>query len=37
VVSKSLEDRQRKILNSFDPNRDEVKRALPESKGEKQP
>ena len=37
VVSKSLEDRQRKVLNPFDPNRDEVKRALPESRGEKQP
>ena len=36
-VSKSLEDRQRKMLNAFDPDRDEVKRALPESRGEKQP
>ena len=37
VVSKALEDRQRKMLNAFDPNSDEVKRALPESKREKQP
>jgi general secretion pathway protein D len=37
MVTKSLEDRQRKILNTFDPNRDEVKRALPGSKEEKQP
>jgi general secretion pathway protein D len=36
-VSKALEDRQRKMLNAFDPDRDEVKRALPESRGEKQP
>lgn len=37
VVSKALEERQRKMLNAFDPNRDEVKRALPASRGEKQP
>jgi len=37
VVSKALEERQRKLLNAFDPNRDEVKRALPGSRGEKQP
>jgi general secretion pathway protein D len=37
VASKALEERQRKMLNAFDPNRDEVKRALPESRGEKQP
>ena len=37
VLSKALEDRQRKMLDAFDPNRDEVKRALPESRGEKQP
>jgi general secretion pathway protein D len=37
VVSKALEERQRKRLNAFDPTLDEVKRALPESKGEKQP
>jgi type II secretory pathway component GspD/PulD (secretin) len=36
-VSKALEDRQRKMLNAFDPDRDEVKRALPESRGEKKP
>jgi general secretion pathway protein D len=37
MVSKSLGDRQRKILNSFDTDRDEVKRAFPETRGEKQP
>jgi general secretion pathway protein D len=37
VVSKALEDRQRKLLNAFDLKRDEVKRALPESRGGKQP
>jgi len=37
VVSKALDDRQRKMLDAFDPTRDEVKRALPESRGEKQP
>jgi general secretion pathway protein D len=37
VVPKALEERQRKMLNAFDPNRDEVKRAFPESKGEKKP
>jgi general secretion pathway protein D len=37
LVSKALEERQRKMLNAFDPNRDEVKRAFPESKGEKKP
>ena len=37
MASKSLEDRQRKILDAFDPKRDEVKRALPESKEDKQP
>ena len=38
VLSKPLEDRQRKMLNVFDPTRgDEVKRALPESQREKQP
>jgi len=37
VLSKPLEDRQRKMLTPFDPNRDEVKRAFPESRGEKQP
>jgi general secretion pathway protein D len=36
-LSKPLEDRQRQMLNAFDPNRDEVKRAFPETKGEKQP
>jgi general secretion pathway protein D len=33
VVSKALDDRQRKMLDAFDPTRDEVKRALPESRG----
>ena len=37
VVSKALEDRQQKMLNAFGPDRDEVKRARPESKMEKQP
>ena len=37
VVSKALEERQRKMLDAFDPNRDEVKRARPESRREKQP
>jgi len=37
VVSKALDDRQRKMLDAFDPTREEVKRALPESRGEKQP
>ena len=38
VLSKPLEDRQRKMLGVFDPTRgDEVKRALPESQGEKKP
>jgi general secretion pathway protein D len=37
MASRSLEERQRKILDAFDPNQDEVKRALPESKGEKKP
>jgi general secretion pathway protein D len=36
-VSKSLEDRQRKLLDAFDANRDEVKRALPGSRGETRP
>ena len=37
VASKALEDRQRKMLDAFDPTRDEVKRALPESRGETKP
>jgi general secretion pathway protein D len=38
VLSKPLEDRQRKMLDVFEPTRgDEVKRALPESGGEKKP
>jgi len=37
VISKSLEERQRKMLDAFDPTRDEVKRALPESRREKKP
>jgi len=37
MVSKALEDRQRNILNTFDPKRDEVKRAFPGSKGEQLP
>jgi general secretion pathway protein D len=36
-LSRPLEDRQRKMLDAFDPTRDEVKRALPESRGEKTP
>jgi len=36
-VSRSLADRQRKLLNAFDPNQDDVKRALPRLQGEKQP
>jgi hypothetical protein len=36
-LSKSLEDRQRKMLDAFDPARDEVKRAFPESRGETKP
>jgi general secretion pathway protein D len=36
-VSRSLEERQRKLLNAFDPNQDDVKRAFPKSRGEKQP
>jgi general secretion pathway protein D len=36
IASKSLEDLQRKMLNAFDPNRDEVKRAVPKSVEEKQ-
>ncbi|MGZ8441432.1 MAG: type II secretion system secretin GspD, partial [Candidatus Deferrimicrobiaceae bacterium] len=37
VASKSLEGRQRTILDAFDPKRDEVKRALPGARGETQP
>ena len=37
VASKSLEDRQRTLLNAFDTKRDEVKRALPESRRDKLP
>ena len=37
AVSRSLEERQRKILAPFDGDRDEVKRALPGSRREKQP
>ncbi len=37
VVSKALGARQRKMLEAFDPNRDAVKRALPESRRESQP
>jgi general secretion pathway protein D len=37
VLSKPLEDRQRKMLTPFNPNLDDVKRALPESRGERQP
>ena len=37
VVSKALGARQRKMLEAFDPNRDEVRRALPESRRESQP
>jgi general secretion pathway protein D len=37
IVSKALEERQRKLLNAFDPNRDEVKRALPDTRRENQP
>ena len=37
TTSKSLEDRQRTILDAFDPKRDEVKRALPGSKEDKKP
>jgi len=36
-VSRSLEDRQRKLLDAFDPNQDDVKRAYPRPRGEKQP
>jgi len=35
ALSKPLEDRQRQMLDVFAPTRDEVKRALPESQGEK--
>jgi general secretion pathway protein D len=37
VASKALDDRQRKMLDAFDPTRDEVKRALPESRGVTKP
>jgi len=37
VVSKALEDRQRTLLKAFDQDKDEVKRALPESRGETKP
>ena len=36
-LSKPLEDRQRQMLDPFAPTRDEVKRLLPESTGEKKP
>jgi general secretion pathway protein D len=36
-VSRSLEERQRKLLDAFDPNQDDVKRALPRLRGEKKP
>ena len=37
VVSKALEDRQKNMLKPFDATRDEVKRALPGPREEKQP
>ena len=36
-LSRSLGERQRKLLDAFDPNQDEVKRAYPKPRGEKQP
>ncbi|HEY6097255.1 MAG TPA: type II secretion system secretin GspD, partial [Candidatus Deferrimicrobium sp.] len=36
-ISRSLEERQRRLLDPFDPNQDDVKRALPGSRREKQP
>jgi general secretion pathway protein D len=36
-ISRSLEERQRRLLDAFDPNQEDVKRALPRPRGEKQP
>jgi general secretion pathway protein D len=36
-VSRSLEERQRKLLDAFPANQDDVKRAYPKPRGEKQP
>lgn len=36
-LSRSLGERQRKLLDAFDPNQDDVKRAFPRTREEKQP
>jgi len=37
ILAKPLEDRQRKMLDVFEPTREEVRRVLPESRGETKP